>query len=112
MTKCKKVISKMREVEVIAIDRPAADLAPRRKSLSGSHYRLVVLGCQVLLLAMLLTAWHFLTEYEILPSFIFGEPLAVAEQIWKWLPKERYGFTFGPRLLKRCWRSSSAHCWV
>src|SRR5262245_16563889 len=36
------------------------------------------------LLFALLAIWHVLTDYDILPVYIFGRPLGVAQQLWSW----------------------------
>jgi NitT/TauT family transport system permease protein len=38
----------------------------------------------LLLLTILISAWHGLTRADILPPFFFGQPLAVGAQIWTW----------------------------
>lgn len=35
-------------------------------------------------LIVVLLLWHFLTQHEILPSFVFGRPVLVFKQIWEW----------------------------
>lgn len=39
---------------------------------------------QILLLLVMLLAWHFLVQLKILPAFFFGEPLKVFARIWDW----------------------------
>jgi NitT/TauT family transport system permease protein len=39
----------------------------------------------LLLLAVVLSAWHLLTSTEVLPPFFFGEPLQVGRRILDWL---------------------------
>ena len=39
---------------------------------------------QLLLLLVMLLAWHFLVQLKILPAFFFGEPLKVFARIWDW----------------------------
>jgi NitT/TauT family transport system permease protein len=36
------------------------------------------------LLIALLGIWHVLTDLDILPIYIFGRPLGVAQQLWSW----------------------------
>jgi len=36
------------------------------------------------LLLVLLGLWHVLTDLDILPIYIFGRPLGVAQQLWSW----------------------------
>jgi len=36
------------------------------------------------LLLALLAIWHVLTDLDILPIYIFGRPLGVAQQLWSW----------------------------
>jgi NitT/TauT family transport system permease protein len=39
---------------------------------------------RILLLLALLGIWHVLTDLDILPIYIFGRPLGVAQQLWSW----------------------------
>src|SRR5215207_2318440 len=39
---------------------------------------------RILLLLALLGVWHVLTDLDILPIYIFGRPLGVAQQLWSW----------------------------
>jgi len=39
---------------------------------------------QFFMLLALLSIWHFLVQFKILPPFFFGEPLKIILQIWIW----------------------------
>jgi len=41
-------------------------------------------GYQVGLLLFILVAWYILTAIGVLPTFFFGEPLGVAERLYRW----------------------------
>ena len=39
---------------------------------------------RVLLFAGLVTTWHLLVQFEVLPAFFFGEPAVVFQRTWHW----------------------------
>jgi NitT/TauT family transport system permease protein len=47
-----------------------------------------------------LALWYVLTQYEILPSFIFGEPVEVFAQIWDWFATGSIFIHLGVTLLE------------
>src|SRR5258708_23900650 len=54
---------------------------------AGSHHPgagLRLLALRLLLLLLLFTVWHLLTEFGILPPFFFGSPLVVLEKGARW----------------------------
>ena len=43
-----------------------------------------ILILRVLVLVVLLVAWHFLVKFGVLSSFFFGQPIEVFKQVWRW----------------------------
>jgi sulfonate transport system permease protein len=73
----------MSKVESLDIAPPAK---AEKRSVKPSRWqrRLKLYSMQAALLASAILAWHFLTKTNVLPSFVFGEPVGVAHQMWVW----------------------------
>lgn len=72
----------MKEAEHVVAAAPSE--SPALESTGEGSFSFVVQALRVGLLVVFLAAWHFLTEYEVLPSFVFGRPVQVIGQIWTW----------------------------
>ena len=63
-------------------------LAPLRVAPSRVRQRrrrmILIRALRFALLIALLGIWHVLTDLDILPIYIFGRPLGVAQQLWSW----------------------------
>jgi NitT/TauT family transport system permease protein len=72
----------MREAEHVIASPPLDSRAYAR----GSRYSIdfTVQGLRIVLLIVFLAAWHFLTAYDVLPAFVFGRPVQVFTQMWRW----------------------------
>ena len=73
-------MSKVESLDAAALVAPAKIKA---KS-SRLRRRVKLYFTQASLLAAVLLSWHFLTKYNFLPPFVFGEPTGVAWQMWIW----------------------------
>ena len=62
--------------------------------------RAVLAACQIALLLGLFLAWHLLVAAGVLPTFYFGEPLAVLARIYEWFASGRIFPHLGVTLLE------------
>ena len=77
-----------------------AGTKPARVTRSGGPSRASLLAMQIALFLAIIAAWQIVSMFNLLPPYILGEPVGVAEQLVEWLSSTRIYTHIGVTLLE------------
>ena len=94
-----KVESPMNDLARLAPDG-FEQIEMRKVRSSRRRRKMKLYAMQSAVLVASIVGWHFLAKANILPRFIFGEPVGVAVQMWKWFSNGSIFIHLGTTLLE------------